>query len=223
MKKLLLFAAILIASAANAQECNTMWPYMFQEFTKGKIYFIDGRSVTLDVNIHYIESHLHYLDHGTIKQTDGSKIRSVSVEDQDYIFIESQLIKVEAACQDGFVGTITLADLDRLNEASGAYGTSSNVSATRNLSSLEKIGGTSTNTNHMELSRNRNNGETLYLEQDRYLVLYNTRYKATRSAINRSLSREDKKLFKSYLKQHDIDWDSPESILTVIDFLKEIE
>lgn len=221
MKRLLTIFAILFSGIAVAQDCNSMWPYMFDEFTEGTIYFVDGQAAKRKVNIHYIASDLHYLDKSTIKHTEGSKIRSVSVEGQDFIYIEGALIKVEAARPDGFVGSVTLVDLDRLNEATGAYGTTSNVSSTRELSSMEDIGGTSTNTNHMELTRNREGGRTLYLETQRYLVLYNSRYKATKAGVSRALSKDAKKAFKSFEKSQDIDWNDPESILKVIDFLKD--
>lgn len=198
-----------------------MWPYMFGEFADAKIYFIDGQVANRKVNVHYQESQLHFLDKGVIKHTDGSKIRSVSVGDDNFIYIEGALIKVEAAEESGFVGTITLIDLNKLNEATGAYGTTSNVSSTRELTSMEEIGGTSTNTNHMELSRNRESGRTLYLEEVRYLVLSNTKYKATRSSVNRMLSKESKKAFKDFEKKMNINWDDPQSLLQVVDFLNE--
>ncbi len=198
-----------------------MWPYMFGEFTEGKIYFVDGQVATRKVNIHYIASDLHFLDKSIIKHTDGSKIRSVSVAGQDFIYIEGALIKVEAAREDGFVGSVTLADMDRLNQSTGAYGTTSNVSSTRELTSMDDIGGTSTNTNHMELSRNREAGRLLYLKTQRYLVMYNNRYKATKTGVTRDMSKETKKAFKSFEKAQDIDWDDPQSILKVLDFLKE--
>ncbi len=198
-----------------------MWPYMFGEFTDARIYFIDGQSADRQVNIHYQESQLHFLDKGIIKHTDGNKIRSVSVGDENFIYIEGALIKVEAAQEDGFVGTITLIDLNKLNEATGAYGTTSNVSSTRELTSIEEIGGTTTNTNHMELSRNRENGRTLYLEEVRYIVLSNKKYKAARSSVNRALSKEGKKAFKDFEKKMNINWDDPQSILQVVGFLNE--
>ncbi len=222
MKRLILFCLVMLSSVAYGQkECTTTWPYLFSEFTKGTIFFVDGRSVEREVNVHLQESHLHYLDNSIIKQTDGTKIKSVRVGDRNFIFFNRMLVEVEAACEQGFVGNVVLADYDRLNEATGAYGTTSNVSATRDVTSLEDIGGSSNiNTNHMELKRNSKEGKLLYLNTTRYLVSGLTIYKATKSGVNRELDKDAKKAFKSFDKEHKIDWDDPKSIIKVLEFFE---
>lgn len=221
----MIFIAMFISCVAYGQEqqkeCTTMWPYMFYDFEDAKIIYIDGKTSKNKVNVHYRASQLHYLDGDNIREANGGMIYSVTIGEHSFIYFEGGLIKVEAACEDGFVGTVTLADFNRLNEAPGAYGTTSNISATRKLTSMEEIGavGGFTNVNHMDLRENRKGGVTLYLEENRFVVLPDDKLVATKSGISRELTKEGKKAFKEFEKRENIDWNDPQSILKTVAFL----
>lgn len=223
MKRLLIFVLMLTSCLAQAQtqECNTMWPYIYPEFIDGVIHFSDGQKAAKKVNVHLQQSSLHYLDKGLIKHTDSDKITSVEVGEQSYIFVEGTLMRVDAQSEFGYVGTVMLANFGALNESTGAYGTTSNVSATQELTSSESIGGSINGTNHMLLHDSKESGQTLSVESSRYIVMFNKKYKATKSGINRILSKEAKKEFKLFEKNEKIDWQEPQSILKVTDFLKD--
>lgn len=217
MKKLL-FIPVLIWSffTGFSQECTTMWPYIYPEFKEGVLYMTGGGKLEGKFNVHVQESRLHYLYDNIIKETSSEDIVLAKIGVDTYMSFEGQLMKVVGSEERGFVATLILGDFDKLTNSGGAYGGSSNSSATMKLSSVE-IGGKSI-VNHMELRQNKENALPLPLKYRYFIATKGVLYPATKKGIASKLDKIQQDEFKKFLKANKIKWKDPQSLLTLLDF-----
>lgn len=220
MKKIGLFLSIIcLTFALQAQNITTMWPYKYSDFRNGTVYFVNKRTLSAPVNVHLLKSSLHYLDHGQIKEVTASEIVLVQIDEDNYYMRDNQLMRVISGDSTGFVAELLLADFDALTESGGAYGSSSNVQATRKLSSLE-IGGISI-TNHMELKSNKDGGSLLPLRKKYFIVTPDAVYTATKKGIESQLPEDRKDEFERFLKKNKVSWRRPESLSVLLNFFND--
>ncbi|MBK5195327.1 MAG: hypothetical protein JJE08_04735 [Proteiniphilum sp.] len=220
MKKIVLYISILcFTTALQAQDITTMWPYKYSDFRNGTVYFINKKTLSAPVNVHLLKSTLHYLDSDQVKEVTTSEIVLVQIDEDNYFMRDNQLMRVLSGDSTGFVAELVLADFGALTESGGAYGSSSNVQATRKLSSLE-IGGISI-TNHMELKSNKESGSLLPLNTKYFIVTPDAVYPATKKGIESQLPDNKKDAFKQFLKQNKVAWKRPESLSALLNFFKD--
>lgn len=218
MKKFFLSAvAVLTAFCLYGQECSTMWPYIYPEFQDGILYKKDGTKFELKVNVHVLHGRLHYLDDGLVKEALSGELLLVQVGEDNYMDVNGDIMKVMVRDDRGFVAAHILGDFDKLRESGGAYGTSTNNSATQKLTSIQVAG--HVNQNHMEMWEKRHNGELIDLVYKYYLVTPAKVWPASRRGIEQGLSPERKAEFKNWLKAHRIKWNDPASLVELMDFL----
>ena len=214
---ILFFITLFSVVSISAQQVSTLWPYIYPEFKEGTLYMAGQDKLTSEFNIHLKEGRLHFISHGIIKEVQNRDIVLVTIDNDTYMVVDGRVMRVVGSEKRGFVATLILADFDKLFDTGGAYGASSSTSATRKLSSVE-VGGI-TQTNHMLLRENRENGTPLPLKQKHFLVTKGKVYPATRRKILSALdSKADKKEFKQFLKGKDLIWSDPESMLQLIEF-----
>src|SRR5690554_1995138 len=158
MKKQIVLSFLIMCCTIGlqAQSITTVWPYKYSDFKDGTVYYTDKKTLSAPLNVHLLKSSLHYLDKDLIKEVNTSDIVLVRMGEDNYYVRNNQLMRVLDGDSTGFVAELVLADMAALTQGGGAYGSSSNVQATRKLSSLE-IGGINM-TNHMELKSNKDNG-----------------------------------------------------------------
>jgi hypothetical protein len=216
--KRILFTILLVTSALflSAQQCTTLWPYVYPEFMEGTLYLSGQEKLNAKFNVHVQESKLHYLDRGIIKETLNKDIVMVTIGDDIYMVVDGTVMKVVGSEERGFVATLILGDFDSLFNSSGAYGASSSSSAVMKLSSID-IGGKQI-VNHMVLREGRDEGMPLPLKYKYFIVTKGEVYPASRRGIIKKLEKAESKKFKKFLKGHNIDWSSPQSMLTILDF-----
>ena len=210
---------LLLYFTGHAQDITTMWPYAYPEFVNGTIYFTDSSTLQAPVNVHLQKSRLHYLERGIIKEAKIAEIVLVDVCADKYYVRRNEFLRVLAGNARVFLAALTLADFNAIMESGGAYGSSSNVQATRKLSSIE-IGGINI-TNHVELKSKKDAGSLLQVSVKYYFVTNDEFYPATRKGIAEKLSGERKDAFNRFIKQHKIKWNNPESLKTVLDFFEQ--
>lgn len=193
-----------------------MWPYLYPEFKDGTIYTVDGQKFNKKLNIHVLESRLHYLDGNTIMETKSEELLLVEIGEDRFMCVNGRVMKVIGSNERGFVATLILGDFDKIFETGGAYGSSSSSSATMKLSSVE-IGGKNI-INHMELRKNKDGGKALSLTTFYFIVTNGNVYPANKGGIEKALSAEDQAAFKLFLKKNKINWKNPQSLMTLLDF-----
>lgn len=220
MKKMILFFTLSISViAVFSQDITTMWPYIYPDFQTGTIYFQNKKTLTAPVNIHLLKSSLHYVDKEIIKEVQSSDVILVQINQDKYYMRDNQMMRVVVGDSLGFVAELVVADFNAVSESGGAYGSSSNVQATRKLSSLE-VGGISI-TNHMELKGRKDAGSLLPVVKKYFIVTVDKVLPANRKSIENELSESKRSEFKKFIKMNKVNWKRPESLMAVLKFLNE--
>ena len=206
--------------SAQNSEPTTTWPYIYPDFLSGELKQLTGAPVQGAFNIHILESRLHFIEDGMIREVQPSEVVSVKVGDDYFATVSNKMMKVLAKSGNGFVAEEVLVDMARLNATGGAYGSSSNSIATQALSSIEGIGGTRSNMNHMELKNAKNEGSVLPVIVKKYLVFPGYVVYATKNDVSK-LYGIDKDEMNAFLKEHKIKWKDENSLIQVLDFICE--
>ena len=216
----LAFMLSIVGLAAQDSEPTTTWPYRYSDFQSGELKKLTGAPVQGAFNIHILESRLHFIEDGMIREMQPSEVVSVKVGDDYYATVSGKMMKVLASSERGFVAEEVLVDIARLNTTGGAYGSSSNSIATQALSSLEGIGGTRANMNHMELKNSKDEGSVLPVIVKKYLVFPGYVVYATKNDVSK-LVGIDKNEFNAFVKENKIKWKDDQSLIKVLDYVSE--
>lgn len=223
MKKILLLFALLstvLTTKAQNFEPNTKWPYIYENFTDGTIYFDGNKKSQARLNIHLWGNKLHYIsnDQRILESTDKGVIR-VEIGDDAYLFSDHQLVKILAVEQNNLVVELVKADFDALFTGTGAYGASLNSSSARDLSSLD-LGGI----NNPELGRmlqERNDGRDLSVKHLFFFIIDGKQIEANKKDVESILNDEGKKEWKAFQKQNKIKWKNFDSLKLVLSFVNQ--
>lgn len=222
MKRYIFIAMALMLSAfgASAQdsEPTTTWPYLYPDFQAGELKKHAGAPVEGSFNIHVLESRLHFIENGMIREALVTEVFSVRIGQDYYANVGGRMMKVLASSDNGFVAEEVLVDIAKLNSTGGAYGSSSNSIATQALSSLEGIGGTRSNMNHMELKNAKSEGSVLPVITKKYLVLPGRIVYAAKKDVLQ-MDGVDKDAFNAFAKENKIKWKNPQDLLKVLDYV----
>lgn len=222
MRRYILIALALIISfgrmSAQTSEPTTTWPYLYPDFQTGELKKHAGAPVSGLFNIHIMESRLHFIEGELIREALVTEVFSVKIGNDYYANVGGRMMKVLASSDNGFVAEEMLVDVARLNTTGGAYGSSSNSIATQALSSIEGIGGTRSNMNHMELKNSKNDGSILPVTVKRYLVLPGRIIYAAKKDVMQ-IDGIDKDALNAFLKGNKIKFKNPQDNLKVLDFI----
>ena len=219
MKRLILTIAVLFAAVtAFAQEYSTAWPYLYNEFTPGEVLTLKGSKLEYPMNIHILHGRLHFIDNGLIKEAATQDIVLARIGEDEFLSVDQDVMKIMKRTDDGMVVAHLVGDFEKLNEAGGAYGSSTTSSATRKLTSVDVQG--KVNQNHMELREGRHDGELVDLKTTYYIVIPGmNKIPATKKGVEEAIGPERKADFKNWLKSHKVKWNKPESVAEVISFI----
>lgn len=210
-----------LLACAQGYTPSTKWPYLYEEFQQGTVFFSDGQaSGPQMLNIHLLHNTLHYLDGDKIKQTDPRGIITVTIAADTFLYNEGELVRLlKRNGQASLTKQITI-DLEALNKGqSGAYGMETSSSAVKQLTSFEVNG--IANLSHTQLKLERAEGKELTLKETYYLIRKNGSVRATRKEIEKSLPDSEREHFKAFVKQHKIKWKEGNSLIQLLDFFAE--
>ncbi len=221
MKKiLLLFAMLNTILTTNAQnyEPNTKWPYIYENFTDGTVFFEGNKKAQKQLNIHLWGNKLHYLaDDNRILEAKDKGVVRVEIGNDAYIYSDNQLVKILDVDQNNLVVELTKADFDALFTGTGAYGSSLNSSAARDLSSLD-LGGID-NPELGRLLQERNDGRDLSVKHVFFFIIDGKQIEANKKEVESLLSDNGKKEWKAFQKQNKIKWKDEDSLAKVLSFI----
>ncbi len=220
MKHIILFVFVLILLfkvQSQQYDPTTKWPYLYENFTNGVIYFADNKKITANVNVHLLNSTLHYLKNESIFQIEPKDLIRVEIGSDFFIYIDNQLSRVIKQNNKNLLTAITKGDFDALFKSSGAYGMSANSSATRDLSSLE-IGGL-TNMNHRQMMVEKEYGQSLPVKKEYFFIIDNNAISASKKNLEKRLNPVMKAKLKIYLKQNRFRWNDEKQLGELLDFL----
>ncbi len=216
---LVLMLCVMTIQAQNF-EPNTKWPYIYENFMDGTIFFDGNKKSQSQLNIHLWGNKLHYLtEDQKIYESNDKGIIRVEIGEDAYIYCNHQLMKIVAAEQNNLVVELEKADFDALFTSTGAYGASLNSSSARDLSSID-LGGL----NKPELGRmlqERNDGSALSVKHLFYFVVNGKQVEANKNDVEDILNDEGKKGWKAFLKQNKIKWKKAESLKQVLTYINQ--
>lgn len=220
MKKSFIAGLILLILpfVASAQEPTTRWPYLFPEFREGLVEATGGAARAQQLNVHLRYGRLHFLDaEGLIREAAMEEVVGVQIGDDRFLQVQGEMMRVVAQSAHGCVVEEVLGDFAALTETGGAYGSSSQTSATRKLSSVEQA--STISQNHMLLMQSRSDGQMIGLLKTYYLVYPGHVVKANRAAVENDLTEGRVAEWKAWIKTHKIKWNRPESLVALLEFL----
>ena len=222
MRKLVLtmawLASIITVSAAK-YEPNTRWPYLYQDFTKGVVFFEGNqKSSQMDLNIHLMGNVLHYIGQdGKIYKNDDQKVTRVEIGDDAYIFSDHKLVQIVANEGTNLLVMLTKANFDALQQSGGAYGASLNSSATRDLSSLD-LGGLDT-PELGKMLQEKNDGRTIPMVQQYFFIIGGQQIEATKKGVEKFVGEAKADALKQFLKEKKTKWKDELSLAQLLQFL----
>ena len=223
-KQVLLMTMSVVALLASAYTPNTKWPYVYENFSEGTLYRGKDYSVA-QFNIHYMGNVLHYIspEDDKIYTAKGNDVDSVMIADRKYVLVDHKdgrkMMEVVAQSGENKAFRLDYVDFDAAMQSSGgAYGSSSNSSATRNLSSLD-LGGMN-NPKHGLLLQEKNDGKSLVVRSRYYLRIGKFDIEANKKAVEQIVPAEKEEEWKQFLKKNKIKWKKPESLQLVLEFFK---
>ncbi len=211
---------ILAAAVCQAQEYEptSTWPYIYNDFTEGRIHKIGGKESTGLFNVHILKGRLHFIDGEMIREANSADIYSVSIGDDIYCNAGGTMMLVLAKSGKGFVARTTEMDAARLNSTGGAYGSSSSTLATQSLSSLEFAGSGAGAVNHMNLKNSKDEGRILPVIEKIYLVFDGKVIFASKRDVL-DIEGVDRDSLNAFLKENRIKWKDPQSLMKIVDFI----
>lgn len=218
MKKFISLVFVLLFSGfvALAQDPTTSWPYLYQDFLDGTVYMKQGQCLQQRMNIHLGHSKVHFLDGQTIKVLSIADVAAIKIGEDSFVPFEGKMLKVEQSSPKGLIASETVGDFAALAETGGAYGTSSTTQSTQRMSSLDAF--QTEGQNHMIILQNKHNGQILPLKTKYYLISPAASCRAAKKELTAVFSDRAGE-WKAFLKGHKINWNKPESLAQILEFL----
>lgn len=214
---------LLLTVVAYAQkfEPNTKWPYVYEHFTPGTVYFEGNEKSSADMNIHLWGNVLHYVKaDGKIYQSDDRKVVRVEIGTDAYLYSDHKLMKLIANEGTNLLVLLTKGDFDAMRSSGGgAYGSSLNSSASRDLSSLGfDLGGLDQPELGLMLQEKKE-GRTIPLVYQYFFIIGGQQIEATKKGVAKFLGDAKADAWKQFQKEHKIKWKQEESLKEVLLFL----
>lgn len=220
----LLLLTICLSTFADDYVPSTMWPYLFEDFEEGLICYKNGDKASAHINIHLLYGDLHYLKYEEIRTVDPATIGYVEIGSDKYVVADNKIMRVIAELPEteSYVLESKMGDFDAIFVGNGAYGSSANTQAVRNLSSVE-IGGINI-TNHAKLLQEKleDNGKEVSIKEKYYLKVGEIFSEAAQKDVEKAFISDDKSAgWKSFLKSEKIKWRKPDDLLKVLKYIQQ--
>ena len=187
----------------------------------GTIYFEGNEKSTADMNIHLWGNVLHYVKaDGKIYQSDDRKVVRVEIGDDAYIYSDHKLVKLLANQGTNLLVLLTKGDFDAMRSSGGgAYGSSLNSSASRDLSSLGfDLGGMDQPELGLMLQE-KQEGRAIPMVEQYFFIVGGLQIEANKKGVGKFLGDAKAEAWKQFQKEHKIKWKNEESLKEVLLFL----
>ncbi len=214
---ILMGMAVTLCFAQDYEPTST-WPYIYDDFTSGRMLDHEGDFIDGVYNIHILHGRVHFLDGDMVREVNALEVTYITVGDDVYRNVGGTMMKVLAESESGAVVQKTEIDAAAMNATGGAYGSSSSTLATQSLSSLEFMGSGAGAVNHMNLKNSKGDGKVLPLITKTYLAFGRNIVFATKRDVQ-ALDGLDKDALNAFLKENKIKWKDPQSLIKVVDFI----
>ncbi len=203
---------------AQKYQPTTTWPYVYDDFTGGRLLDNEGDILEGVYNIHLLQGRLHFIDGDMIREVNTLDITSVTIGTDVYRNVGGSMMLVQAQSENGLVAKASEINATALNATGGAYGSSSSTLATQALTSLEFMNSGSGPVNHMNLKNSKDDGKVLPVIEKLYLVFGRNIVFATKKDVL-AIGGVDKGAVNAFLKENKTKWKDPQSLIKLVDFI----
>ena len=227
MKRLLFICVgillVLSASAQNDQP-TANWPYLYPDFMEGELLRANKDSNKGRFNIHLNISALHYVDkNGKIKEADTWGVIGLIIGEDRFRFVEGKMLKVMAESKGGSVVKESRANYSAIVKKDGAMGTTALNSTTTktflyNENVINQYNGYLLTDVYKDLHAMKDQSERLPVNSNLYLVIEKRLVPANKKSVA-ALEGINKKEFSAFLKTEKIQWNEPQDLIKVIDYI----
>ncbi|GHV49471.1 hypothetical protein FACS1894181_08500 [Bacteroidia bacterium] len=224
MEKFFILSLCLLSTVAvYAQKYapTTTWPFLYEDFQDGTVYFSDnGRTKEQKLNIHLENVTLWHQDGGNILHSNASGISKVMIGSDTFIYMNGQLARLIRAEGESALAELVKVDFKALvSTSSGAYGMSTQTASTHNQTSISGIGG-HTHLIHEQAKTQKNEGTLLPLIRKYYFIVGDKIIQASRKEVEKSVSKETLPMLRNFVKENKIKWDNEESLSLLLNILR---
>jgi len=228
MKRLFLTISILATAlfSLGAQDdsysgATDSWPYMFKSFQHRVVHFVKGyKDLEADLNICVADGHLHYVENGTILESETKEVTGAEINGKLYISNKGEMMEVLANNENGYVVLSRLFDPTQMGKAEIGYGMTSSTYAASNLD-LRAVTGLAQNILHAkvaEAATNAGYGEKLPLKETIFIIVGDNRINSDKKDFQDLVGKEKA---AEFLKENKVKWNKAETLLPVINFIAE--
>ena len=199
---------------------TTSWPYVYEEFTPGRIKTHQDTDISYDkLNINLISGRVHYVEDGVIMQADINTIALLVIGDDSYMCVGGRMMKVLKNSASSAVLLRVTIDTDAMNRADIGYGKSS-IASTSNLSLTALSSGMDYSVNRSldDLLQERSEGEPLELREVLGVYYRGTFVPASRADVMK-IPGIDKDAVKQFIKTGKIKFGKIDDLARLADFL----
>lgn len=226
MKKFII--ATIIASMATMgyareYEPTEGWPYLFEDFVEGIVYYDNGKAESAQLNVHLLSNVLHFTDGENIMVVkNAANIDSVVCNNIKFLRRANLYVWQLHATPRIVIGQTNECEVNYINDGGGAYGISTTSASAQNVSSFSDHGNMAA-LRYREMKEDHNNTRSLHITQQIIFIIDDRQIcDANKRGVNDILDKEQKKLFKAFLKENKIKWKELESLTLVAEFLESI-
>ena len=215
----LLLLTAVVAVSAQKYEPNTKWPYLYENFEQGTIYFQDNqKNSSTELNVHLWGNALHYLgSDGKIYQSNDKNVMRVEIGSDAYLFCDHQLMQIVSTEGTAVLVKLTKGEFDSMQSGGGAYGASLNSSASRDLTSLD-LGGLDT-PELGKMLQEKNDGRIIPTSVHYYFILGGQQVEATKKGVERHVGSDKVADLQKFVKENKIKWKKEDSLTALLKFL----
>lgn len=228
MKNSFAIAALLLLScfAAIAQKYTPreLWPFIYEDFTKGEFIMEDGTRVALNAaNIAVTDGRLYFIERDTLKQS--VKYASLArIAGDDYMLVQGRLMKILRRTEHGAVLFDTPVNHEAMTRSDVGYGMKSSVSATEKRAIIEGSNGATLSLRLVQqplehLKAQKNAGAELVLKPVKYVYLNGGNLMRALKSDVRQLGWIDKKALDAFWKQNKVKYTDDDSLAALVEFL----
>ena len=213
-------ACFILSLSAQDFQPNTNWPYLYNDFEEGTIYFASNQQTKAKLNIHLSGNVLHYVDDkGKIFESSDDGIIRVEIGKDAYMFGDHQMMQIIHNEKHIVLVKLMRGKIrsnDEADSGGGAYGASLGTSATQKKATW---GGGVTTRDLFQMYKEKNDGSAISLETRYYYIIEGRLVEADKRSIEKYLPAEQKAEWAKFLKSEKIKWKKEESLVQILDFL----
>jgi hypothetical protein len=197
---------------------TTHWPYLFDNFKEGEIYFSGDKKTEGKLNIHLWGNVLQYVnDEGKIYDASDKNVVRVEIAGEAFLFSDHKLMQIIGSDKTAVLLKLTSADFSSMTAGQGAYGANLNTAATTQLSSLD-LGGLD-KPSLGKMLQERSEGREIPLNISYYYLLNGQAIEANKKSVGEYLEERSKVEWNKFLKNNKIKWKKESSLIDVLHFL----